>query len=76
MCHSCRWWREKEGNVQAVNGRLGQVLYGVVDNGGQVFTTMLTIEPGINACFDSLTHGVFLTYTEGVFSFDIRHAHT
>jgi hypothetical protein len=38
-----------------------------------VFTTALPIEPRINTCFDPLTHGLFLTCTEGIFSFYTGH---
>jgi hypothetical protein len=34
-----------------------------------LFATVLTDEPRINACFDSPTHGLFLTCTKGVFLF-------
>jgi hypothetical protein len=37
----------------------------------QVFATMWTVEPKINACFNSSTRGLFLTCTEGIFFFHI-----
>jgi hypothetical protein len=36
----------------------------------------MTVKPRINACFESPKHGLFLTCTEGIFSFYIKHAHT
>jgi hypothetical protein len=35
----------------------------------KLFTTMWSAEPRINAYFDCLTHGLFLTCTEGIFFF-------